>query len=116
MSEPKLISPMLDNFLMGDPISDHAGVRCCPAMMQDTEERYIVKIISNPATQQRLEALLLTGAYPDAQSAKVYFKELSDDVVDEINIINTTIMISILYFFTLTTPFCYKYINQTVGV
>lgn len=85
MSDPKLISPMLDDFLMGDPISDHAGVRCCPAMKKDTDERYIVKIISNPASQQRLEALLLTGAYPDAQSANVYFKEMADSVVDEVN-------------------------------
>ena len=46
MSEPKLISPMLDNFAMGGPISDHDGVRCCPAMRNDSSERYIVKIIS----------------------------------------------------------------------
>ena len=45
MSEPKLISPMLDNFAMGDPISDHHGVRCCPAMKNDSDEKYIVKII-----------------------------------------------------------------------
>ena len=62
MSEPKLISPLLDNFLMGDPISEHNGIRCCPAMDQETEKKYIVKIISLPSSETQLNALLLTGA------------------------------------------------------
>lgn len=83
MSEPKLISPMLDNFVMGDPISDHNGVRCCPAMEQDTDNKYIVKIISTPATQTQVEALLLSGAYPDKESALGYYKTLSESIVQE---------------------------------
>ena len=27
LSEPKLISPLLDGFVMGDPMSEHDGVR-----------------------------------------------------------------------------------------
>ena len=80
MSEIKLISPMLDGFLMGDPISEHNGVRCCPAMKNDSDDRYIVKIISNPATQTQLDALILSGAYPDAASAKTYYKQLADGI------------------------------------
>ncbi len=87
MSEPKLISPMLDNFAMGDPISDHHGVRCCPAMKNDSDDRYIVKIISVPASQTQLEALLLTGAYPDADAALGYFKSLTDEAVAEVDIL-----------------------------
>ena len=63
MSEPKLISPMLDDFAMGGPISDHHGVRCCPAMPNGSDKRYIVKVISIPASQVQLEAFLLTGIY-----------------------------------------------------
>lgn len=85
MSEPKLISPMLDHFAMGDPISDHHGVRCCPAMKNDSEDKYIVKIISVPASRTQLDALLLTGAYSDEASALSYFKELADDILDEVN-------------------------------
>lgn len=87
MSEPKLISPMLDNFAMGDPISDHHGVRCCPAMKNDSDDRYIVKIISVPASQTQLEALLLTGAYPDAEAALGYFKSLADETVAEVDVL-----------------------------
>lgn len=83
MSEPKLISPMLDSFAMGDPISDHNGVRCCPAMAQGSDNKYIVKIISIPASQVQLDALLLTGAYRSQAEALSYFKTLSDGVVEE---------------------------------
>lgn len=68
---------------MGDPMSSHDGVHCCPAMRENSEEKYIVKIISVPASQKQLDALLLTGAYPDAASATDYFKEVADGVVKE---------------------------------
>ncbi len=87
MSEPKLISPMLDNFAMGDPISDRNGVRCCPAMEKNADDRYIVKIISNPASQVRLDALLLSGAYRDKQDALRYFKELASGIEEEAQIL-----------------------------
>ena len=84
MSDPKLISPMLDDIIMGGPISDHHGVQCCPAMRNETDEKFIVKVISIPATPTQMDALLLTGAYPDEPSALLYFKELADDVIDEV--------------------------------
>ncbi len=83
MSEPALISPLLDGFVMGDPISDHDGVCCCPAMELETDKKYIVKVISIPAKQEKLAALLLAGAFADRESAIAYFKELADDVIQE---------------------------------
>ena len=88
MSDPKLISPMLDNFMMGDPVSEHHGVRCCPAMENGTDDRYIVKIISVPANPAQMDALLLTGAYKDENAVLDYFKEITDGVVREVNILN----------------------------
>lgn len=87
MSEPRLISPMLDNFDMGEAISERNGVRCCPAMEKDSENKYIVKIISCPATQSMLDALILSGAYPDVQSATAYFKSLADEIVNEAQVL-----------------------------
>lgn len=84
MSDPKLISPLLDNYIMGDPISDRSGIRCCPAMKNDSDDKYIVKIISIPASSRQLDALLLTGAYPNAEAAGEYFKELSEGIVKEL--------------------------------
>ena len=87
MSEPKLISPMLDNFAMGDPISEHNGVRCCPAIQNNSDNKYIVKIISTPASQTQLDALLLSGAYSSVESAENYFKTLAEDVIDEVSVL-----------------------------
>lgn len=87
MSEPKLISPMLDHFVMGGPISDHDGVRCCPAMPEDSDKRYIVKIISVPASQVQLEALLLTGACKSEADALSYFRAKCDEILEETEIL-----------------------------
>ena len=83
MSEPKLISPLLDGFVMGDPISSHHGVRCCPAMQADSDGKYIIKIISVPASQTKLDALLLAGAFSNTDSALSYFRDLADGIVEE---------------------------------
>lgn len=83
MSEPKLISPLLDGFVIGDAISDHDGVRCYPAMRENSDDKYIVKIITIPASETQLDALLLTGAYSDAQAAQGYFESLVNDIENE---------------------------------
>lgn len=83
MSEQKLISPLLDGFAMGNPISDHDGVRSCPAIKENSEKKYIVKIISVPASQVQMDALLLAGAYRDPADAMDYYKEVSEDIVKE---------------------------------
>ena len=87
MSDIKLISPMLDGFCIGEPISDQNGVRCCPAMKENEDDRYIVKVVSIPASQTKLDALLLAGAYSDAEAAKGYFQELANGLVDELNVL-----------------------------
>lgn len=87
MSEPKIISPLLDNFLMGDPISEHCGIRCCPAMDQDSAQKYIVKIISLPSSETQLNALLLTGALKSEEDAQKYFENRTQDLLNEIDIL-----------------------------
>ncbi len=87
MFQPRLISPMLDGFLMGDPISDHSGVRCCPAMKQGSDEKYIVKIISLPSSPSRVDALLLTGACKSKEEAKEYFRVKAEGIADEFQIL-----------------------------
>ena len=87
MSEPKLISPLLDGFSIGSAVSEHDGVRCYPALKENSERKYIVKILSIPASQVQLDALLLTGAYPDPSAAMEYFKELADQVEKEASVL-----------------------------
>ena len=83
MSEPKLISPLLDGFTFGAAMSSHHGVSCYPAIKENSDTKYIVKKISVPASQVQLEALLLTGAYKDPADATEYFREQSEKIVTE---------------------------------
>lgn len=83
LPEPKLISPLLDGFVIGEPMSDHHGVCCCPALREDTGERYILKVISIPASQVQLDALLLTGAFSAPEQALSYFEDLAQGVLSE---------------------------------
>ena len=83
MSEPKLIHPMLDDFAMGEPMSEHHGIRCCPAINKVSDKKYIVKVISIPASQVQTQALLLAGAYPTEAAALSYYRELADATVKE---------------------------------
>lgn len=83
MSDLKLISPLLDGFTMGNPMSEHDGVRCCPAIREHSDKKYIVKIISIPASQVQMDALLLAGAYKDPADAMEYFREVGEGVMQE---------------------------------
>ncbi len=87
MSEPKLISPLLDGFLMGPSMSAHPGIQSCPAMPKDSNQRYIVKIISIPASAVQLEAMLLTGAYASQEAALSYFQEEAQRIINEIGVL-----------------------------
>lgn len=89
MSELKLISPLLDGFSMGNPMSEHNGVRCCPAIKDNTDKKYIVKIISVPATQAQLDALLLAGAYKDPADAMEYFRQVGEGILKEAELLKT---------------------------
>ena len=88
MSELKLVSPLLDGFVIGSPMSDHDGICCYPAMKENTDEKYIVKVISVPASQIQLDALLLTGAYKDPAEATDYFKETAESISAEVDALN----------------------------
>ena len=88
MSEASNSTLVLDELTIGDPISQHHGVKCCPAIRETTDERYIVKILSIPASQVQLDALLLTGAYPTPAHALEYFRGRAEDVLQEVEILN----------------------------
>ena len=87
MSEMKPVSPLLDGFDLGAPMGSHDGVSCYPAIKENTDNKYIVKMISVPPSQVQLEALLLTGAYKDPADALDYFKGVADGIVTEAEIL-----------------------------
>ena len=83
MSEEALVSPLLDGFVLGAPMSERPGVSCHPAMKENSDQKYIVKVLSMPASQVQLDALLVTGAYSDPAAALDYFRQQADDTAAE---------------------------------
>lgn len=88
MSDPKLRCPMLEQFTMGEAISSHNGVVCYPAMRDNSEDRYIVKIISLPASPVQRTALLLSGAYATEEEVLQYYRSLAEEILQEVRAIN----------------------------
>lgn len=83
MSEPKMISPLLDDYALGAPMSDRTGACCCPALHKEDKNRYILKVVSFPASQVQLDALLLTRAYRTTRDALSYFEQQAKALAEE---------------------------------
>lgn len=89
MSEQSAVSPLLDGFTIGTPVNDHFGVCCYPAVKENSERKYIVKVISIPASQTQLDALLITGAYKDSAEAADYYRQLCGNLVQEVQLLQS---------------------------
>ena len=89
MPEQFAVSPLLDGFTVGTPVNDHYGVCCYPAVKENSERKYIVKVISVPASQTQLDALLITGAYRSSGEAAAYFRQQSDQLLEEAQLLHT---------------------------
>lgn len=83
MSDLISVSPLLDGFQIGAAISNHYGISCYPALQENSDRKYIIKVISIPASQAQLDALLITGAYKDPAAAAEYFHAQAENIVRE---------------------------------
>lgn len=88
MPDIRMISPLLENFSVGDSLIRHNGVTCYPALEKETGARYIVKVISIPESALQLEAFLISGVYPNREAALNYFKGLANGVLHEAEALN----------------------------
>lgn len=87
MSELKTVSPLLDDFSLGQSFSSHYGVTCRPALHTATKEKFILKQISIPASQIQVDALLLTGSCADRDAAQAYYSGVAEELQAEISIL-----------------------------
>lgn len=83
MSETAAPSSMLDGLIVGQPISEHNGVTCCPAIRESDGKQFFVKTLSIPASPVQASALLLSGAYETPDQVKEYFRTLADAIDQE---------------------------------
>ncbi len=84
MSELNLISPLLDGMEVLECICEHGGTACYLLSQAETEERFVLKRISIPASETKTQALLLTGAVKDEASAQAYYEEVANDIRREV--------------------------------
>lgn len=89
MTSSYLNLPMLFGMDLGACISSHDGVRCYPAVRRKTGEKYILKVISIPASPSKLDALLLAGAMPSKKAALSYFMDLAKDVLAQAELLHS---------------------------
>ena len=89
MPELRSDSPIMEGLMAGQCFTEHDGVHCYPAIRLETGDKYIIKVVSVPASETQTEALLLTGAISDAEDAKRYFHTLAQEVVAETRTLNS---------------------------
>ena len=79
---------ILQGFSVGEAVAEHAGVFCYPAIRDGSDDKYIVKNISVPASGVQLSAMLLTGAYQSREEALAYYKGIAQEILQEARIVN----------------------------
>ena len=78
MSEPQMVSPLLDGMTLDCVLSSHGGVTVSRVIHTATGTRCIVKQISIPESETNTQALLLTGAVSDREEATAYYATVVD--------------------------------------
>ncbi len=83
MSDRK-VSPLLDAMEIGECFAKHDGVSCYYIRHPESGREFVLKHISVPASQEQVQALLLTGAYASEAEAADYFRQEAEALVQEV--------------------------------
>lgn len=79
----------MEGLIAGQCFTEHHGVHCYPAIRRETGEKYIIKVITIPATATQVDAMLLAGAFSSREEAKPYFQTLAQEVIAETRTLNS---------------------------
>ncbi len=83
MSEPKLISPLLDDMELIKQHSAVEGTTVLALRHTTTGQYYMVKRVDVPISQTQVDALLVTGAVADTDAAQAYYEQIVEDYITE---------------------------------
>ncbi len=87
MSEMKPISPLTEGLSIGECFSDRGRTQCFYLTRSETEEQFVLKHISIPESETKAEALILTGAVANEDSANEYYKAIAEELSQEAEIL-----------------------------
>lgn len=85
MPELKMISPLLDQMQVEKEFSGHNGRISYAMRHTGTKERFILKVLSVPASDSQVRALILSGAYPNEAAVHVYYGRVVSDIRSELS-------------------------------
>lgn len=85
MSDLKMISPLLDGMQVEKEASAHKGRKSYILRRDSSDERFILKVLSIPAADSQVRAMILSGAYADEAAVHEYYGRVVDDVKAELN-------------------------------
>lgn len=84
MSDLKMISPLLDSMTVENETAGHNGRTCYTVRNVTTGERFILKRMSVPASDNQVNALILSGAYSDEAAVNEYYSRVVEDIKAEL--------------------------------
>jgi serine/threonine protein kinase len=77
------VSPLLDAMEVGECFARHGGASCYLILHPESGREFVLKHISVPASEEQVEALLLTGAYSSEEEADAYYRKEAEALVRE---------------------------------
>lgn len=84
MNIPRKISPILDGFQLNDPIACREGMACYKATETQSEKQFALKVVSLPASDVQMNALIMTGAFSNRADANTYFMGQARGIMNEV--------------------------------
>ncbi len=77
------VSPLLDAMEVGECFASHDGASCYRILHPESGREFVLKHISVPAGEEKVEALLLSGAYANQAEADAYYRKEAEGLVKE---------------------------------
>lgn len=77
------VSPLLDAMEVGECFASHDGASCYRILHPESGREFVLKHISVPAGEEKVEALLLSGAYASEAEADAYYRKEAEGLVKE---------------------------------
>ncbi len=85
MSDLKMVSPLLDNMQVERESAGHNGRKSYILRRSSSEDRFILKVLSIPAADSQVRAMILSGAYADEATVHKYYGKVVEDIKAELN-------------------------------
>ncbi|MBQ3356743.1 MAG: fibronectin type III domain-containing protein [Oscillospiraceae bacterium] len=85
MSDLKMISPLLDGMQVEKESPAHKGRKSYILRRDSSDDRFVLKVLSVPAADSQVRAMILSGAYPDEAAVHEYYGRVVSNIKAELD-------------------------------